>query len=97
MQGNAGQPIPPTRWPLTEFLQTLCCCSAGRGGKPDVPCGSFELMNGDVKRALSVPDAVTHHNDNSQVFSAQYEEFMQPATGTGDGQHCGQPSRRRLV
>lgn len=52
----------------------------GGGGKPVVPCGSFELMNGDVKRALAIPDAVTHHNDNSPVFSAQYAEFMQPAT-----------------
>ncbi|XP_034242408.1 retinoid-inducible serine carboxypeptidase-like [Thrips palmi] len=54
----------------------------GKGGKPVVPCGSFEMMNGDVKRALAVPDAVTHLNDNSAVFSAQYAEFVQPATGT---------------
>lgn len=53
----------------------------GESGKPVVPCASSEMMNGAVRRALGViPDAVRHANDNSRVFSAQYAEFMVPAT-----------------
>ncbi|KAK3930484.1 Retinoid-inducible serine carboxypeptidase [Frankliniella fusca] len=56
-----------------------------KGGKPDVPRGSAALMNGAVREALGVPDTVVHLNDNSQVFMAQYDEFMQPATEAVEG------------
>ncbi|XP_052128742.1 retinoid-inducible serine carboxypeptidase-like isoform X2 [Frankliniella occidentalis] len=56
-----------------------------KGGKPAVPCGSAELMNGEVRRALGLPSTVLHQNDNSQVFVAQYDEFMKPATEAMEG------------
>lgn len=58
---------------------------AEKGGKPAVPCGSAELMNGEVRRALGLPSTVLHQNDNSQVFVAQYDEFMKPATEAMEG------------
>lgn len=40
-------------------------------------------MNGDVKKALKIPDSVVWGDQSNNVFNNLWEDFMKPVTNVG--------------
>lgn len=46
----------------------------------------YDLMNGDVKKALKIPDSVVWGSQSNNVFNFLWEDFMKPVTNVGKEQ-----------